>query len=185
MSNLTKKAIREAFLKLLHEKPYSTITVKDIVSECGLNRNTFYYHYNDIPTLLDVVIKDDCDRIIQSYPSLSSLEECLELAVSFAKENERSVIHIYNSVDRTIFENNLWRICDYAVRTYFDNVIGADEIESTDEEIIINFYKCECFGQVMAWMDSGMKADISRSIKRLYELRKGQLEDLVERCRKK
>ena len=39
MANFTKKAIKESFLKLLNEKPMSRITVRDIVEDCGINRN--------------------------------------------------------------------------------------------------------------------------------------------------
>lgn len=40
-SNFTKKAIQDAFLELLNEKPLGKITVKDISEKCGVNRNTF------------------------------------------------------------------------------------------------------------------------------------------------
>ena len=45
MANFTKKAIKDTFISLLKTKPFNQITVKDIVDECGVNRNTFYYHY--------------------------------------------------------------------------------------------------------------------------------------------
>lgn len=50
MSNLTERAIKEAFIKLLGEKPLAQISVRMIVEECGINRNSFYYHFQDIPT---------------------------------------------------------------------------------------------------------------------------------------
>ena len=46
----TKNAIVEAFWQLLDEKPFNKITVKNIVELCGVNRNTFYYHFSDTPT---------------------------------------------------------------------------------------------------------------------------------------
>ena len=49
MANFTKKAIRDSLVKLLNEKPLSKITVRDIVDDCGVNRNTFYYYYPDLP----------------------------------------------------------------------------------------------------------------------------------------
>ena len=42
MSQLTKKAIMESFVKLLNERALDKIKVKDIVEDCGINRNTFY-----------------------------------------------------------------------------------------------------------------------------------------------
>ena len=45
MASFTRKAIMTVFLNLLDERPLSKITVKDIVDACGINRNTFYYHF--------------------------------------------------------------------------------------------------------------------------------------------
>lgn len=51
--NHTRAAIINAFWQLLDEKPYNKITVKNIVERCQVNRNTFYYHFHDIPELLE------------------------------------------------------------------------------------------------------------------------------------
>jgi len=52
--NITKRAIQEAFLAVLNEKSLGKITVKDITDRCGINRNTFYYHFADIPALAEI-----------------------------------------------------------------------------------------------------------------------------------
>ena len=56
MSELTKRAIQESFKKLLSNQPLDKITVKNITDDCGVNRNTFYYHYSDIYQLLEEII---------------------------------------------------------------------------------------------------------------------------------
>ena len=61
MSSFTKNAIKSSFLKLLEEKPLSQITVKMIVEDCGINRNSFYYHYADIPALMEEIAHDDAE----------------------------------------------------------------------------------------------------------------------------
>ena len=48
----TREALKSALLRLLEERPLREITVKDLVQSCGVNRNTFYYHFKDIPALL-------------------------------------------------------------------------------------------------------------------------------------
>ena len=53
MPNFTYNAIKASFIKLLSERPLSQIKVKDIVADCGVNRNTFYYYFHDIPSLID------------------------------------------------------------------------------------------------------------------------------------
>ena len=44
MASFTRKAIMDSCLRLLEERPVDKITVKDIVEDCGINRNTFYDH---------------------------------------------------------------------------------------------------------------------------------------------
>ncbi|MFQ8953164.1 MAG: TetR/AcrR family transcriptional regulator [Oscillospiraceae bacterium] len=41
MAQFTKKAILDSFVELISERPFDKITVKDIVTRCGVNRNTF------------------------------------------------------------------------------------------------------------------------------------------------
>lgn len=48
MSEITKKALVSSLIALCDEKKLNKITVQDIVNKCGVNRNTFYYHFADI-----------------------------------------------------------------------------------------------------------------------------------------
>ena len=49
----TRKAIRNAFVQLISERPVESITVKDIADRADINRKTFYNHYTDINELID------------------------------------------------------------------------------------------------------------------------------------
>ena len=68
MANFTKQAIETAFLQLLNEKPLNKISVRDIVEKCGINRNSFYYHFQDIPSLIAEIITSYTDQLIEEYP---------------------------------------------------------------------------------------------------------------------
>ena len=178
----TKKKLRDGLLQLMQVKPVNEITVKEIVSRCGINRNSFYYHYQDLPTLLEELIKESLDKIIEEYPSFSSLEDSLLAVVAFAESYKSAILHIFRSVDRGIYERYLWEACDYAIAKYCETVFG--EVQVNDRRIIFQYYKCECFGQVMAWMENGMKDDIRVSFKRLCELKRGHAEEMIARCEK-
>ncbi len=110
MSSFTETAIKSSFLKLLDQKPLSSITVKDIVEDCGINRNSFYYHYHDIPSLLEEMITDEATKITSEYRTFDSIEDCLAATVDFALEHRRAVLHIYNSISRDVYEDYLWKI---------------------------------------------------------------------------
>ena len=64
MPTFTKAAIKATFISLLNKKPLNKITVKEIVEECGINRNSFYYHFDDIPSLLEEILVEEADRFV-------------------------------------------------------------------------------------------------------------------------
>ena len=111
-------------MAVLDEKPFGKITVKDITDRCGINRNTFYYHYQDIPALLEEICQNQVEdyyhyqdipalleeicqnqveNIISKYPTLNSIEDCLDAAMQSVLENKRAIMNIYNSDNRNTY----------------------------------------------------------------------------------
>jgi len=182
MANFTKKAIKDTFIQLLNDRPLSQITVKDIVEKCGINRNSFYYHFHDIPSLIEEIVTEEADRIITEYQTLDSLEMGFNAAIDFAKKHRRAILHIFKSVNRDIFEQYLWKVCDYVVVSFCKTVFAEQPISEDDRDIIIQFYKAQCFGMVIDWLRTGMKDDVHQKIHRICELQKGMLEEMIRRC---
>ena len=66
MSGFTKEIIIKTLFELLNEKPLAKITVKDIVERCGVNRNTFYYHFRDKYDIMHWIFEQE---IVEKLPS--------------------------------------------------------------------------------------------------------------------
>ena len=62
----TRKAIREAFFKLMEEQDYHKITIASIAREADIDRKTFYLHYGSVSDLVDEVIRDEAQTIVNS-----------------------------------------------------------------------------------------------------------------------
>lgn len=185
MAGFAKKAIRDSFIKLLNERPLSQITVRDIVDACGVNRNTFYYYFQDIPQLVETIINEDADRVIQEHPSIESVEDCLNAAIRFALENRKAVLHIYHSINRDIYEQYQWRVCEHAVTTYVDGILAGRTVAEPDRNLMIDYLKCMCFGFVVGWLETGMQEGIQSRFRRICELKRGDLDAMITRCEKK
>ncbi len=177
MSHFTKDAIKKTFLELLSSRPLDQITVRLIAEACGINRNTFYYHFSDIPSLLMEIISDATGDLIRDYAGGSSLEECLTMATQFARENKKAVMNIYRSSKRDYYEDHLIEICRDLVEKYADAAFAGMALEPDDREVVVRFYQCELIGQTLAWLASDMRYDIQAQFTRLFRLqdRYGQL----------
>jgi len=178
MANFTQKAIKDTFLKLLNQRPLSQITVKDIVEDCGINRNSFYYHFDDLPALVEAIIGEQVQALIRKHPTISSVEECVDAIIELVMENRRAIYHIYNSLSRDVFERHLMDACQYIVSTYLKAEFAGKSLAGGDLDVLIRFHKCECFGAVIDWLNGGMKDDIADYFRRVCALQRGWMEQL-------
>ena len=170
MSNFTKEIIIQTLMELLNEKPLAKITVKDIVEKCGVNRNTFYYHFRDIPDVVEFVLKRELDRIIDTHVEIDSVLDCLELVANLLKSNKKAMLHIYRSIQRDVFLEYLDKISIYTVTEYLNKVMENVDVSVDDKRLIIRFYKCMFVGAILDWLDHGMDYDLSFYMNRVVTL---------------
>ena len=171
MPNFTRKAIKESFLKLLSQRPLSQITVKDIVEDCGINRNSFYYHFADLPALVEEIGGEMVSDLMARYPTISSVEQSFDAVVDFLAQNKRAIYHIYNSVSRDIFERHMMELCHYVAAAYIEAAMDGQPPE--DIAVLVRFHRCACFGTAIHWLNSGMKDDIAAYFRQICRLRPG------------
>ena len=185
MTQFTKAAIKASFIKLLNKKSLAKITVKEIVEDCKINRNSFYYHFSDIHSLLEEILIEEADRFVSTEAKKGSLYETLVDAIDFAIQNKTAVLHIYNSANKDVFEQYLNRVSESAVLKFFSTLENTHNISDEDKDAIIMYYKCQLVGFVIDWLSKGMKYDLSAKIKRICELFDGSMEKAIERCHRK
>lgn len=182
MARDTKKLLRESFLRLLDERPLHQITIRDIVDECGVNRNTFYYYYRDLPQLMESIVNEAADQVIGQYPSLESADSCLKAACGFAVRHKRAVLHIYHSVNRDLYEHYQWRVCRHAAEVYLSTVLRGRVLRPEDRALLEDDLKCMLFGFAMEWLESGLEEEFLTRFGRICALKKGALETMIARC---
>lgn len=178
-SELTRKAIAHTFLEILNEKPLEKITVKDITDRCRINRNTFYYHYEDIPALLEEILSESADHFVLKYPRLNSIDECLDAAMQFARANKRVIMHMFSSGNQYQIKA-LWHVCDHMITTYSETVFPDAPLSDRDRRLFIRYHKCACFGLILDWLNNGMNEEYVEDMHRLCQLKKGSAELIIE-----
>mgnify|MGYP002509493609 CR=1 FL=1 len=171
--NRTKREISEAFWQLLEEMPYSRITVKAIVDRCRLNRNTFYYHFQDIPALAEATMQDWVEGIVEKHFSFGSPQDCLIPLVEGCVARKRAILHIYRSVQREEFLRHLNGMIDHAVSVYAGGVRSTPGVDPETLPVLCHFYKCAGIGLVLDWLDQDMGYDMPEFLERVCLLFRG------------
>ena len=183
MRQFTKMAIMESFIRLLNEKPLDKITVKEIVDDCGINRNTFYYHFEDIHALLAYILDAEAEKVIKAHASVESLEEGFIAAARFALENKRAAYHIYNSVSREELERYLNSIVQEVMERLAEELtrgVPKERLASQEDmRLILQFYKNGMVGLTTEWLSHGMKEEPEHLIRCLGALLRGSLKSIL------
>ena len=94
MSEITKKSLANALYQKMKVKPLDKITIKEIVDECGLNRQTFYYHFPDIFGLLEWMFQQDAEKLMKKYNNIDVWEQgFMELLCYIRKIKQFACVH--------------------------------------------------------------------------------------------
>ena len=80
-SEHTRRQLADALRHKLATKPLQKITIRELVEECGLNRQTFYYHFKDIYDLLRWMFIYDGEQLLNKRLTTETWEEALLLVL--------------------------------------------------------------------------------------------------------
>lgn len=182
MSVFTKKAIQAAFLSLLERTPLDKITVKMIVDACGISRNTFYYHYEDINALLKDLLETEMDRVQSEIQDGGGWQATVAQVLSAVAAHKQAFYHIFRSADRKQLHLRL-RTLTRSLTAQAVDAAGGQSLKPMDRETISVFFSSAFLGICEQWLDEGMKEPPEALIHRL-DLFAGMLEQAVERAAK-
>lgn len=175
----TKEIIKDTFWELLEEKPYNKITVKDIVTRCRVNRNTFYYYFQDIPTLMTDSIEDWMEKVIQQYGSVTSPVNCLTYMAEECMKRKKAFLHLFHSVQKDPFLSGLNKMGDDIIRNYVDKMGVYKQVSKKEKDIVIRCYKCVFVGSMLNWLEEGTSYDLKEFYEELCKMFAGPGERVV------
>lgn len=183
MSRFTEQAIMRAFFELLQEKTLDKVTVSDIASRCGINRNTFYYHYHDVYDLLESLIASELGKVMDAAGGAKDLtwEAFVEQGTRFLSANRRLVFHIHESSHHEILDRYIDRVAALTVSRYIDQQAQGLEVDPSDRADIVLFGSIAFEGLLLRWVNEGMKTDAAQYVTRLSRLFDGAFRRALER----
>ncbi|MDD7740393.1 MAG: TetR/AcrR family transcriptional regulator C-terminal domain-containing protein [Fusicatenibacter sp.] len=120
----TKKTLSASLKKLMQQKPFSKITVSNLISESGLNRNTFYYHFEDIYALLRWTLEQEAIEVVRQFDLMVDYKDAILFVLDYLQENNVMLKNIYDSLGR-----------DELKRFFYNDFIGITKsvIEDIDQ----------------------------------------------------
>lgn len=185
MAVFTKIVIMRVFEELLAFKQLDKITVKDITDKCGISRNTFYYHYQDIYQVFQAYIDYSLNEIFKFLQQEKEKDQdyICEKAVEYL-ENHRT---IFENLLRSVKSEEVRKILDDGSSRFFryvvDSVGESINSEPEDREMICAMCQHAVQGIMYEWLsrEKTDKKSLSDILMRANYLFGGGLERALER----
>ena len=159
-SKLTKRALAASIATLLEKKPLDRITIKDITDECGVTRNTFYYHFEDKYDLVNWYFQSGVTQFLVERSAYASWNALLEAVEDYLLENK---VFYCNALAYT-GQNSLQQyIFDYLSSIFMQRAKELRPGIGADEKLLVGrFFAGALMGILQPWVLGGMKTNTTR-----------------------
>lgn len=181
--NKTKDKLVSALQTVLQRKSLDKIKISDITDECGMNRQTFYYHFHDMYDLISYSYYQDTTKP-QSLSYSSCDWKCVfQTVLGYLEENKTFVSKIYHSMSAEYLNRFLSQSFNEYLIKSLNDLNETKKVSEKEIKNIARFYTFAIVGEILNWLKEDMKESKEVVIANLSTLMCGNLEDVLERFR--
>ena len=154
MATKAKIALVNSFLALLESDEYDKVTVTNLVEKCGVSRQTFYYHFDDIEKMIEWSFKNEIDKIADSI-SAENNEKISEMFADFLNKynnllKKSSETANFITINNFLFNNFNSFLSKYIAKKHNRPVKSSDEAD---------FFVKHCAGAFCEFVIQEMQQD--------------------------
>lgn len=165
---LTAEKMDNALLSLLEKKSFEYITVKELCTEAGVNRSTFYLHYENTRDVLNEAAErliekflsyfsEDPNKAVNAIPKKSP-EELIFIKpeytipyLTFIKENRKIFCVAVKNYDNFNFGSTYKKL----FRHVLNPVLEKFDFPEEEREYVMMFYLNGINAVVTRWLERG------------------------------
>ena len=168
----------EALITLLEKKDFEYITIKEICEAAGVNRSTFYLHYENTSELLQETTRYIIDKHLAYYEVdmqhitlrfdackreelLFISDEYLSPYLTFIKDNQR----LFKVSIKQFHSMHMDEVYGKMFEHIFSPILARFFVPEVERAYVMKFYLTGIFAIVMEWIDKNCSDDIKTVIK--------------------
>ncbi len=166
----TKLMLAESLRNLMRKKPLDKIKIHEIVDACGVNRQTFYYHFQDIYALVEWMYQHDAVELIErnnkailqgEIGTRDDWESIIEALFKYIEEHRNEILSVINSRAMVYFSNFVYEGLKSSIRRIVDLQSKNLDVDEYYKNFISNFYAIALGGMVQSWLETSGTARMS------------------------
>lgn len=175
-----KLLIAETFEKLAQRGNIDKITVKALIEECHISRQTFYYHFQDIMDVLEWSMRRQTQALLEQSLAEKDLHSALQIFISFTARQFPLLQKLMNSQRRPMFE----KLLTDSLKTYLSELMQHHRqdvsVNSMDRDVLLQYNVCGLAGTLLAFCGRPPNLDQDRLARQLEKILYGELSEWLK-----
>lgn len=169
-----KERIAEAAKTLLMDKHKKKLTVKDIVEECQITRQTFYYHFEDIPGLLRWVMERAIQKMLEDVQEQEEPEQRLRyfflMAINVAPYIKKGLQSNYHDELERLMSEYIYRLFAQAM----EREALYRDCTQTEVRLLLRYHSQAVLSLLRDWTDRDTE-ELDEIVRMVYRIITGEL----------
>jgi len=165
-SDRTKKALSESLKKMMKQKPLNKISIREIVEDSGLNRQTFYYHFKDIYDLVEWMFEQEAIRLLKENMTFLTWEDSCLYLLKYIEQNWEVCTSALHSLGRSHLESFFYKDIYSILRSVIDEGASDLILQEKYKDFLAHFYTVSFAAILISWM----KGEIKLTAEELIEM---------------
>ena len=137
---MTKKALATSLKKLMNGRALDKISIREIVEDCGVNRKTFYYHFENIYDLVNCMFEEEAIESVKKYDFIKDYEDAVRFSMNYIEENEHVVNSALDALGRDELKKFFYNNFVGNMRNIVGEISKDMSIPKDYIDFLINFY---------------------------------------------
>lgn len=158
------------------------ITIDLLTQKAGVTRNTFYYHFDDIYSLMEWTYRQELLANIDNYIKIKDWKVAYRLVLNYIEENRAFCLNTFRSVNRDLLEGMLYSVASELVRKVIDS--AHRDISTSLATAIKNFYGWALVMQVIQWLADDLAEPKKVIVQRAELMLTGSIDNAIKNSEK-
>lgn len=146
-----KGIIADTFTRMVRRGNMDRITVKALIEECHISRQTFYYHFQDIMDVLEWSVRQDTRRLVEQSLKTEDMHSALRVFIAFAVDSYPMIQKMMNSQRRPEIE----KIMIDSIGAYLSELVRHNQqdipVNFADGEVLLRYNACGLAGVLLQY----------------------------------
>lgn len=180
-SHITKHVLTESIKQLMKQTPLERISIQQIVDNCGLNRQTFYYHFKDKFDIVNWIYYTEAVENIADCKNYQNWREGMEKVLAHIANNKSFYKNALRTPGENTFKRYFFNVCYQLIMAVIQELSSMLQVDDEDCVFIANFYTHAFVGMTTQWIMNEVKESPDQFAKRIHDIVEGSMLSALKR----